>query len=92
MYKRQICDGEKITLRVESIFVAEWQTVPPVVNQNYLEVSKPGQYSVKLTDSKGCTAIQIVNVTPGITPVSYTHLDVYKRQVEIPNGFGWLQV
>ena len=64
-----ICDGEKITLRVESTFAAEWQTVPPVVNQNYLEVSKPGQYSVKLTDSKGCTAIQTVNVTPGITPI-----------------------
>lgn len=24
---------------------------------------------MKLTDSKGCTAIQIVNVTPGITPI-----------------------
>jgi gliding motility-associated-like protein len=64
-----ICDGEKITLKVESGFVAEWQTVPPVVNQNYLEVIKPGQYSVKLTDSNGCTAVQTVNVTPGITPI-----------------------
>lgn len=63
-----ICDGEKITLNVGSGFVAEWQTTPPIVSQT-LDVYKPGQYSVKLTDANNCTAIQTVDITPGITPI-----------------------
>ncbi|WDT68280.1 T9SS type B sorting domain-containing protein [Cloacibacterium sp. TD35] len=63
-----ICDGENIVLDVGVGFIAEWQTVPPIVSQT-LQVSSPGQYSVKLTDSKGCVAIQTVNVNLGVTPV-----------------------
>lgn len=64
-----ICDGEKITLRVsEPDLVAEWQISPPTISQ-ILDVTIPGQYAVKLTDSNGCTAIQTVNVTKGVTPI-----------------------
>ncbi len=63
-----ICDGEKINLDAGTGFVSyEWQTSPPIFAQR-LEVTSPGKYSVKLTDSKGCTALQTVEVTPGITP------------------------
>ncbi len=63
-----ICDGEKIDLDAGLGFVSyEWQTSPPIFAQR-LEVTSPGKYSVKLTDSKGCTALQTVEVTPGVTP------------------------
>lgn len=63
-----ICDGEKLILNAGDDFIAEWQTVPPIKSQT-LEVLQPGVYAVKLTNENGCSVIQTVNVTPGITPV-----------------------
>lgn len=64
-----ICNGEKVILDAGTGFASyEWQTVPPVFSQR-LEVSAPGKYYVKLIDSKGCSAIQAVDVTLGISPV-----------------------
>ena len=44
-----------------------------------------GRYIVTITDSKGCNksdTADIIQPNPlNATPVSYTHLDVYKRQV-----------
>ncbi|PPZ90895.1 hypothetical protein C3729_10765 [Cloacibacterium normanense] len=63
-----ICDGETLVLDVGEGFIAEWQTVPPVLSRTF-PISSPGQYSVKLIDGNGCVAIQTVEVTPGITPI-----------------------
>ena len=46
---------------------------PPIYNTNYINTDSEAFALVKKIDSKGF----LVN----LDPVSYTHLDVYKRQV-----------
>lgn len=63
-----ICDGEALILDAGVGFTGyEWNTIPPQFNQKAV-VTKPGKYSVKLTNANGCKTIQFVNVVAGVTP------------------------
>ena len=63
-----ICDGETIVLDAGSGFDNyEWDTVPKQYSRK-IDVTSPGIYSVKITDSNGCSATQSVEVVAGVTP------------------------
>jgi hypothetical protein len=63
-----ICDGETIVLDAGSGFDNyEWDTVPKQYSRK-INVTSPGIYFVKITDSNGCSATQSVEVVAGVTP------------------------
>ena len=54
------------------------------INKTTLHIDKPGKHTVKIICGDGGTVLQkIVLDFGGMKPVSYTHLDVYKRQVQL---------
>lgn len=68
LHDTSICDGETIVLDAGSGFNNyEWDTVPKQYSQK-IDVTSPGIYSVKITDSNGCSATQSVEVVAGVTP------------------------
>jgi hypothetical protein len=63
-----LCDGETITLDAGAGFVSyEWSTSE---TSQTLEVGLPGDYIVTVTDQLGCTGIDLINVSTGVSPVA----------------------
>ena len=85
-----ICPGQSDTLRLSGGFFSPQWSNGTVGHINI--VNQPGTYSVTVTNSFGCTGTESITIQPLPTPViqvastppvSYTHLDVYKRQVSL---------
>ena len=63
---QSLCDGETIVLDAGPGFASyQWSTSE---TSQTLEVSLPGDYVVTVTDQSGCTGIDLVNISTGISP------------------------
>lgn len=76
-----ICNGEILTLDAGAGFASyEWSTSE---TSQTLEVNQPGDYIVTVTDANGCTGIDIINVTTGVSPfASFSYSPVTGTTVE----------
>ena len=54
--------------------------------RNYMPTYALQWEAIKIAKEYGCTEYDMFGVSPGPDPVSYTHLDVYKRQALYPAG------
>lgn len=76
-----ICNGEVLTLDAGAGFTSyEWSTSE---TSQMLDVNQPGDYIVTVTDANGCTGIDIINVTTGVSPfASFSYSPVTGTTVE----------
>ena len=60
-------------------YSAAMRSNPPIHIRDLLDIKALGK-PVPIEEVESITSIRKRFVTPGMSPVSYTHLDVYKRQ------------
>jgi hypothetical protein len=83
-----LCDGETIILDAGSGYASYvWSTSE---TSQTLEVSLPGDYSVTVTDQSGCTGIDLINISTGVSPTAnFTYSAVTGTTLEFTdNGTG----
>ena len=83
MYKRQDEDGQDEVVGMLCIKAPETETIMVVSEQGYGKRSDIEDYRKTNRGGKGVKTMNITDKTG--KPVSYTHLDVYKRQALAPS-------